>query len=218
LPVNLTTEEQRSFFTRMQAATPVLPLEVIEVDGVKRQTIAPAQKYNPKRTNVENPELYAVWPFRIFGLGRPDLAIGRTAYARRVNHLDVGWGPDGNCAALLGLTDEAARIIGVKCDNSNPAYRWPATWGPNFDWLPDQNHGGNLLETTQLMLLQSVGQQILLFPAWPKEWDVRFRLHAPLKTVVECVYNSGKLEKLSVSPSSRRKDIVFPDFLKSGPA
>ena len=52
--------------------------------------------------------------------------------------------------------------------NSHPAYRWPATWGPNFDWLPDQNHGGNLLETTQLMLLQSVGDKILLLPAWPK--------------------------------------------------
>jgi hypothetical protein len=215
LPDKLTTAEQRTFFTRMQAAVPVLPLEEIEVDGAKRTTIAPAQKYDRKRSNVENPELYAVWPFRLYGLGRPDLAVARTAYARRVNHLDVGWGYDGNCAALLGLTDEAARILRVKCANSNPAYRWPATWGPNFDWLPDQNHGGNLLETTQLMLLQSVGRQIFLLPAWPKDWDVHFRLHAPHKTVVECVYRSGRMEKLSVSPRSRQKDLVLPDFLIS---
>ena len=91
------------------------------------------------------------------------------AYAHRLNHLDVGWGYDGNCAALLGLTDEAARILKVKCANSHPAYRWPATWGPNFDWLPDQDHGSNLLETTQLMLLQSDGDKIRLLPAWPKQ-------------------------------------------------
>ena len=103
--------------------------------------------------------------------------LGRTraAYTGRHNHLDIGWGYDGNCAALLGLTGEAARILKVKWPIPDPAYRWPATWGPNFDWLPDQNHGGNLLETTQLMLLQPVGDKILLLPAWPKAWDVDFQ-------------------------------------------
>ena len=35
-----------------------------------------------------------------------------------------------------------------------------------------------------------------LFPAWPAEWNVDFKLHAPGKTVVECVYRGGKVEKL----------------------
>ena len=144
------------------------------------------------RTNCENPELYAIWPFRLYGLGKPGLEEARAAYAHPANHLDVGWGYDGNCAALLGLTDEAARILKVKCANSHPAYRWPATWGPNFDWLPDQNHGGNLLETTQLMLLQSDGDTIRLLPAWPKDWDVQFKLHAPRNTTVECVYRRAR--------------------------
>ena len=81
-------------------------------------------------------------------------------------HDDALWATK---AALLGLTDEAARILNKKCANSREGYRWPATWGPNFDWLPDQNHGGNLLETTQLMLLQSDGEKIRLLPAWPKQ-------------------------------------------------
>jgi hypothetical protein len=135
------------------------------------------------------------------------LEAARAAYAGRHNHLDTGWGYDGNCAALLGLTDEAARILKIKCANSHPAFRWPATWGPNFDWLPDQNHGGNLLETTQLMLLQPVGDKILLLPAWPANWDVSFKLQAPRNTVVECVYRAGKIVKLEVTPNSRLKDI-----------
>jgi hypothetical protein len=122
--------------------------------------------------------------------------------------LYVGWGYDGNCAALLGMRDEAAKILKIKCENSNPAYRWPATWGPNYDWLPDQNHGGNLLETTQLMLLQGLGRKILLLPAWPHDWDVDFKLHAPYRTTVECSYRNGKIVKLIVTPKSRRKDVV----------
>ena len=212
LPASLISPAQREFFARMRSAAPVVPLADVEIDGVKKRTLAPAERYDPERFNVENPELYAIWPFRLYGVGRPDLEVARTAYERRLNHLDVGWGYDGNCAALLGLTDEAARILVKKCANSNPGHRWPATWGPNFDWLPDQNHGGNLLETTQLMLLQHVGSKIFLLPSWPKEWDVSFKLHAPRRTVVECVYRSGKIERLSVSPVSRRKDIVMPDF------
>ena len=170
--------------------------------GARREVCEPAEQLRESRSCMP------IWPFRLYGLGKPGLEEAVAAYAHRLNHLDVGWGYDGNCAALLGLTDEAARILKVKCANSHPAYRWPATWGPNFDWLPDQDHGSNLLETTQFMLLQSDGDVIRLLPAWPKNWDVQFKLHAPHQTTVECVYRGGKIEQLRVEPESRRKDVV----------
>ena len=119
------------------------------------------------------------------------------------------------------MTDEAARILKGKCANSHGAYRWPATWGPNFDWLPDQNHGGNLLETANLMLLQGeAGGRILLLPAWPRKWDVDFKLHAPRNTTVACQLKDGKIVELKVVPTSRRRDVVLPGWaraaLKSG--
>jgi hypothetical protein len=173
----------------------------------------------PKISNVENGELYAVWPFRLVSLSHPDLLPeARTAYANRLNHLDKGWGYDGNVAALLGMSDEAARILGVKCANSNPAYRWPASWGPNFDWAPDQNHGGNLLNTTNLMLLQSdpidEGGAIRLLPAWPKNWDVDFKLNAAGNTTVICVYRGGKIVRLDVRPTARQKDVILPSGMR----
>jgi hypothetical protein len=210
LPERFTSQPQRRFFLKMKAASPTVPIEDAEVGGKPVRRLAPAQKYAKNRSNCENPELYGIWPFRLYGLGRPGLEQARAAFAARHNHLDVGWGYDGNCAALLGLTDEAARILKAKCANSNPSYRWPATWGPNFDWLPDQNHGGNLLETTQLMLLQPVGDKLLLLPAWPKDWDVNFKLRTPRNTVVECIYRSGKIERLVVSPAARRADVTLP--------
>jgi len=38
--------------------------------------------------------------------------------------------------------------------------------------------------------------------------DVSFKLHAPYNTTVEGKFKAGKLERLSVTPESRRKDIV----------
>ncbi len=210
LPENLTSAEQRKFFTHMKTAAPVIPFEDAQLAGKTVRRIGVAQKYNPKRSNCENPELFPIWPFRIFGLERPMLEEARNAYQLRGSHNDVGWGYDGNAAPLLGMTDEAARILKVKIANSNAAYRWPATWGPNFDWLPDQCHGGNLMAAINYMLIQHSGDKILLLPAWPKDWDVSFKLHAPRQTTVEAVYRGGKLEKLEVLPRERRKDITLP--------
>ena len=58
------------------------------------------------------------------------------------------------------------------------------------------------------MLMQCEGKQINLFPAWPKEWDVEFKLHAPMKTTVEGVYRGGKLQTLKVTPAERQKDVT----------
>jgi hypothetical protein len=207
LPEKLTTPEQRAFFAKMKAASPAVPIEEEEYDGKRVRELAPADKYVNQQSNCENPELYAVFPYRLYGVGKPGLEDARNAYAHRHNHNDVGWGYDGTCAALLGMTDEAARIMKVKCANSHPAYRWPATWGPNFDWLPDQDHGSNLLVMAQFMLLQCDSDKILVLPAWPKSWDASFKLHAPKNTTVECVYRRGKIEKLEVTPSERKKDV-----------
>jgi len=46
-------------------------------------------------------------------------------------------------------------------------------------------------------------------PAWPKNWDVSFKLNAPYNTTVECEYKNGKVEKLIVTPTIRKKDVVM---------
>jgi len=70
------------------------------------------------------------------------------------------------------------------------------------------DNGGAGQIILQSMLLQIRGDKVLLFPAWPKDWDVNFKLHAPENTVIECVYRAGKLEKLDVTPKSRAQDII----------
>lgn len=203
LPASIGSAEDRALWKRIHDALP--PIPVREVDAVR--ILSPAEKYIPSRQNCETPELYAVFPHRLYGVGRPDIDLAIEAYNRRHDKATHGWTQDGQFAALLGLTDEAKANLLAKARNSNKKHRFPAMWGPNFDWLPDQTHGGNLLDVTQRMLLQPVGDRLLLLPAWPKEWNVSFKLHAPRSTVVECTYKDGKVTHLQVTPESRRKDV-----------
>lgn len=200
----------RERMDRLRRALPPIPLGRRGGGTV----LAPAAKYEDKRNNVENPELYALWPFRVFGVGRPGLDIAGHTFLTRIEKANSGWQYDGQCAATAGLADEAASSLLAKVGNSNPRCRFPAMWGPNYDWLPDQCHGGNIMSTLQAMLLQADRGKIYVLPAWPRDWDVRFRLWAPGRTIVEVDLHEGRLVRLDVSPSSRRKDVILPAGLR----
>lgn len=55
-----------------------------------------------------------------------------------------------------------------------------------------------------------MGDKILLFPAWPMEWDVDFKLHAPLQTTVEVSLKKGEITSLEVSPEQEKDVIIIP--------
>ena len=117
----------------------------------------------------------------------------------------AGWKQDNIFAARLGLTEEASKYNLLKMANSER--RFPAFWGPGFDWVPDHNWGGSGMIGMQEMLLQEIDGKILLFPAWPKEWNVHFKLHASRNTTVEVKLENGKVNIIQVTPESRKKDI-----------
>lgn len=176
-------------------------------------TIAPAKLW--ERVNNEEPmQLYPVFPWGIYGVGKPglDTAINTWKYDTLANKFrsHAGWKQDNIWAARLGLTDEAWKLNELKMQNSER--RFPAFWGPGFDWVPDHNWGGSGMIGLQEMLLQTDDKRILLFPAWPKEKDVHFKLHAPYNTTVEAELKDGKIVLLKVMPEERKKDIEF--FLK----
>ena len=91
------------------------------------------------------------------------------------------------------------------CDSST---RFPAFWGPGMDWVPDFNHGGSGMITLQEMLIQTFDKEILLFPAWSKDQDVKFKLHAPYNTVIECELKDGKIKNFNITPKERIEDVI----------
>ena len=147
---------------------PDIPLTLI--DG--RVCIAPATVW-ARVQNVESPQLYPVFPWRIYGVGRPDLQVAINTW-RHDPHVAAmrsakGWKQDAIWAACLGLADEAASLLYDKLKDG--PYRFPAFYDPGFDWAPDFNRGGSGMIALQEMLLQfdSDGGRIEL-PAWPSRW------------------------------------------------
>ena len=172
--------------------------------------IQPALHYE-RVNNTETMQLYPVFPWRMYGVGRPNLDIARNTYLNDSLAIQfrshVGWKQDLIWAACLGLTDEARRLLELKMGDG--PHRFPAFWGPGFDWSPDHNWGGSGMIGMQEMLMQEAGNKIYLFPAWPREWDVRFKLHASDNTIVEAELQGGKVVNVKVSPQSRQQDIVY---------
>ncbi len=207
LPTEIGTPEDRALWKRIRECAPPLPMW--ERNG--KRAAAPAERFKDQRSNCETPELYPLFPFRLYGLGKPNLDLARNAYAARVDKSLVGWTQDGIFAALLGLTDEARENVVQRAGNSHAHFRFPAMWGPNFDWLPDQDHGANLQTALQSMLMQcdAVSGEIRLLPAWPAAWSAHFRLHAPRKTVVEGRVEKGRIVELKVDPPERQRDVVI---------
>ncbi|MCX7044877.1 MAG: DUF5703 domain-containing protein [Candidatus Sumerlaeota bacterium] len=204
LPPDLMPPDQMAAWKRLRAECPPTPTRT--ENG--KSFILPAQWYDPKRSNCETPEFFAIYPFRLYGVGKPDLETARETYRRRIEKAVQGWQYAGMTAALCGLGDECRDIILKNARNSHARHRFPAMWGPNYDWLPDQCHGSNFMNTLQLMVLQADGGKIYPLPAWPKEWNVRFKLHAPQRTTVEGVFRNGKMESLKVEPKERAGDVV----------
>jgi len=205
LPENKLPSELRTEWQELRNILPPLPTRTYVWE--KRIEILPALEYD-RCANSENPELYAVFPYRLFGIGKPDLEIGRaTWHARRIKDTG-GWRQDPIQAALLGLTEEARRDVVKNFSTSHTGSRFPAFWGPNFDWVPDQDHGSNACIALQRMVMQCDNGKIRLLPAWPEDWSVDFRLHAPDKTLVEAEVANGIMRKFRVSPEARRHDIL----------
>jgi len=204
LPKKMLTGKERKYWQIARKKLPEIPV------GERKEIrmLLPAEKLANKR-NSENPELYAVYPFRQIAVGKPDIELGRQALKHRFNRGNSGWRQDEIFMAYLGLGEEARDNLVKRARNKHKKSRFPAFWGPNSDWTPDQTHGGVIIKTFQSMLMQTDGKKIYLQPAWPKEWDVDFKLHAPYKTIIRGKIRNGKIENLHITPKHRKQDIEY---------
>lgn len=170
---------------------PPIPLRTIEGDTC----IAPAIVW-ARIQNIETPQLYPVFPWRVYGMGRENLHIARNTYLKDPHavemHSTKGWKQDNIWAACLGLTDEAFKLNKEKL--ADGPYRFPAFWDPGYDWAPDCNKGGASMIGLQEMLLQEKPDGgLLLFPAWPKNINAKFRLKATGGRTVEAEIKNGTI-------------------------
>jgi len=204
LPEKYVSSDEKKQYATMASRLPAMAHR--EMKG--HETIAPAEKWD-KIINVEIPQLYPVFPWQLYGVGKSGLQLAIDTWTYGVDTKDqknyISWHQDAIFCARMGLTEQARAITLKKLSNSQR--RYPTFWGPGHDWVPDHNWGGSGMIGLQEMLMQTDGKRILIFPAWPMNWDVSFKLHAPYNTTVEGVLKSGKLVSVKVTPESRSKDL-----------
>ena len=222
LPEKLTESGDREFFQSYRDALPPIPVERPYPDYPGR--ILAAEAYDGLK-NMENPELYPVFPYTQGALGGELHAQANNTWPVRRMRTVGGWMQDALHAAMLGRGEEAANLITATLApelaterqrkpliaERHPDIRFPGFFGPNFDWVPDQDHGSVNMLALQKMCLQTQHGQIRVCPAWPARWNVRFKLHAPGGTIVEADYRDGGLREVSVEPKEREADLVRPD-------
>jgi len=207
---------QRARWQRLVRRLPPIPLGTTSNgkippsahgDPAGQRIILPARSYGETK-NVENPELYTVFPYRLYGVGKADLELARATFLARLFPQDTCWGQDGPQAAMLGLT-EVAEATAVHELTNYGEQRFVWFWKPAHDWIPDLDNGGTGMITLEAMLMQVDGRRIQLLPAWPRDWTADFKLHAPYRTTISGHVENGTVTHLQVSPQSRSKDVVI---------
>ena len=125
--------------------------------------IAPALHYE-RVQNVETTQLYPVFPWRIIRPGDGTMEYAVNTWRNDPDALKFrshqGWKQDAIWAACMGLTDEAKRLILLKL--ADGPHRFPAFWGPGFDWTPDHNWGGSAAIALPLNLLRKLSYFIFV--------------------------------------------------------
>jgi len=206
----------RERLMRIRAELPELPTGTRE--GV--QSLLPAKSFEFGYNGNEPCEMYAAWPYRRVGVTRPEtMELLRNSWdtipSERVKdcvEVDLSWQPTIIGMAQMGRSEEARLRLVKKLGNLEaPQARFPAFFGPGHDTIPDIDGGGsNVLGLQEMLMACEPGPKgkIHLLPAWPKDWDVTFKLRAPGQTEVYVEFRAGKIAKLGVTPESRRDDIV----------
>ena len=201
--------ESRSDLQRIQSTLPDLPT------GIRngRMSLLPAKSWAKDYNNWEPIEMYAFWPYRMVGVTKPEtMQLARDTWETipadraRLCKQDYSWMANVVNMAALAWSDSAkTRAIYKMANTAAPQVRFPAFFGPGHDWLPDHNWGGSGMTGIQEMLMAAdpYGDgKIYLLPAWPKEWDVDFKLHASQQTIIETIVRNGKVISLKVNPES----------------
>lgn len=186
---------------------PDLPVGTTE-EGKK--VILPGKEYSDCR-NIENPELYTVFPYRQFGIGKDDIELAQNTFDARRIKKHCCWHQDDIQAAFLGRAKETFDYLYDRTKGTDEHSKFPGFWAQYNDWVPDMDHGGVFMTALQSALIQTNSEtnKIYVLPALPKNIDVDFRLFTDNQTIIECSYKNGSIEKITTYPEYRKDDVII---------
>ena len=220
LPAKFGTNDDRQLWQTAMESTPDIP--------VKNGIIWPGEHIPPKHTNSENTELYTVHPFKMYSFlsNASDLDLAIKTYQKRRFPCNINWCQDILDASILGLTNDAKNMLVQRAKNGKGPCPWK-WWGfyckqSGANDVPNHNHIEWMRSTVHYMLIgindndYINDNKIYLFPSWPCEWSVRYKLHAIMNTTIYLEYDGkGNITQLTVEPKERMSDIVYVNCVEA---
>ena len=148
LPAQRVPSSMRSYFEQLKQRLPDIYFETRD----DQQVLKPAKDYDPSMpmNRTDFPEMYAVWPYRLYGVGsRNGNDVANNTWellpANRQPAMNFwSWQCTPIYAALLGRVADATRLTIEKLADKNASLRFTAFFGPGHDWIPDHNWGDQL--------------------------------------------------------------------------
>jgi hypothetical protein len=203
LPAGDVPPAMRSYFAQLKPRLPDIYSETR--DG--KQVLKPAKEYDPglPMNKTEFPEMYAVWPYRLYGVGSRngnELANNTWELLPTIRQPAMNfwsWQCTPIYAALMGRVADAKRLTIEKLADKNSSLRFTAFFGPGHDWIPDHNWGGSAMVGLQSMLIAPADQGLYLLPAWPEDWDVDFQLHLPEQSTIRAQVKGREIMEITIT-------------------
>jgi hypothetical protein len=173
---------------------------VLDPEGIFLAAAAPGPDQT-ERHNMENPELYVIFPWGAVGMDSPPRELRRaeeTWEHRTWRYANNGWVQDAVQLARLGWGERAKQ---AQMDHAGRHQRFPngsfiSAAAPFFHKLltdtPYFDTAGVHAAALNEMLLQGYDGVIRLAPAVSTEWSGRFRLHALDGFEVETCFERGQ--------------------------
>jgi hypothetical protein len=164
--------------------------------------LLPAELFNrTSELNLENPELYGLWPYLMLERGVSDYNMAlRTYRGRAWKNFTLGWCLDVIWAARLGLTDEVLHDYEtihfpatVRCPGGF-SYEAAVTWSqdPNLPLVPSMQGMGTSVCHIYEMVCQDQTAGIYVLPAWPLDRPLSIALYSTTAGRVEIKYTPGQ--------------------------
>jgi alpha-L-fucosidase 2 len=161
LPNSLVDDATRTAWSFFLSEIPVLPIGTRNNKTVLLPYTGP-QTANGR--NGENPELYAIFPFRLYGIDKPDLEMAINTFNERIMKMSGCWHQDLVQSAMLGLANVAKDNVTINFTQKDFRQKFPAFWTAANDYAPDQDNGGMGEVGLQHMIMYNDGKKINLLP------------------------------------------------------
>ncbi|MBD1555696.1 hypothetical protein HC752_01940 [Vibrio sp. S9_S30] len=167
-------------------------------------------KLNSGLSNFQNPEMEAVWPYNLFGVGKPDLALAQRSYNYQYFPNRYEWNFDATWAARLGLKDKVADSLlyslkhhiygGAQLTNGFSS-------GGHPDFGPDNGHGqiemlGNMSHGIQESIVQYYDGVLRLGVGLPNTWTLQGAAKIAGQHIVAADFQSGELKAAAITAGS----------------